>query len=258
MYRSERAPNHFEKTGNNMRVIDSKDNALILRTAKLKDKKYRDRFGEYLIEGERAVKQAIQAGADLTQIFSDRPISWIPSEKYVSVNETIIKKISDAMTPQGIVAVARIPEISVGDFSRCAILDGISDPGNLGTIVRTSAACGIEYLFLAGCADAYAPKTVRSSMGGVCYVKPVVMDRKEIVALMRERNVPIYCTDMSGKNAFSFTCRSRFALAVGSEARGLSPEIRAAADETLSLKMQNVESLNAAVAYAVILYQLTS
>ncbi len=240
-------------------VITSKQNAGIKRIASLKEKKYRNLYGEYLVEGIKSVKEAVLYGQNVSVIIGVKEVvDILPpcGADIIVTDEKIIEYLSDTKTPQGVLAVIKIPEnAQKSPKNNCVILDGVQDPGNLGTIIRTCAALGIKDLFLCSCADPYSPKVVRSSMSGIFSVNVIEGTREEIASLTKDLNVVI--ADMNGENVFKARVKEPYALVIGNEANGVSEFFKSKADKVISLPMKNtVESLNAAVAFSVIAYTL--
>lgn len=240
--------------------ITSRQNPFIKRVASLKQKKYRDEFGEYIVEGEKLVREATATGQQISAVIITEGLKFsdIECENIVEVSESVFKSISDEMSPQGVLAVVKIPESrAIGRLSRCIVLDGLQDPGNVGAIIRIAAACGIDHVFAALCADPYSPKAVRSSMSGIFRTTVIKTDKETALNELKAQNVPIVVADMDGKNVFGGERHSSFCLVAGNEGNGISDFFMNAADEVISVPMQNgIESLNVAVATGVILYAL--
>ena len=137
-------------------------------------------------------------------------------------------------------------------------LDGIQDPGNLGTILRTADALEVPIVLLDGCADAYNPKTVRASMGAVFRTQPVSMTREQAAAACREQNIPLLATAMSSDAVDLRQAELRAAaVVIGSEGQGICQKLLDAADQKIIIPMSpRCESLNAAVAAAIVLWQM--
>ena len=245
-----------------MQNITSVDNKIILKAASLKEKKYRELYGLYLIEGKRAVFDALNLNADVECVFikdiSLDTLSVIKGNfEIYSVTDKIMDKICGTVNPQSIAAILRIQQEKTVPINQAVVLDGISDPGNLGTIIRSAAACGIEDIFLCDCTDPYNPKCVRASMGGLSFVRIHNGSSKDIIKYLKSQQLYMMCADMSGENLFeSYVKKERFALIIGNEARGVSESFVSACDVTVSLPMQNIESLNAAVCASVMMYLL--
>ena len=204
-----------------MQVITSKDNEIIKNIKKLKEKKYRDQTGEYIIEGIKLVSEAISESTKISKI--------VVCEDCETYNEDII-----------------------------LVLDAIADPGNLGTILRTADSVNLKQIILSqNCADPYNPKVVRSTMGAIFRLniieskniietlKEIKKNKYKIVATSLETNESIYTIDLNRK-----------AIIIGNEANGVSKEVLEIANEKIKIPMLGkTESLNAAVATGVILYE---
>ena len=246
-------------------VITSKSNERIKRLASLKEKKYRTEFGEYIVEGFKMVKEAFFFKADvLAVVGTESGLNRLSADfscdlssfkgEVLTVSEEVFPKISDAVTPQGVIAVVKKSRIP-SDKSRSVLLSGISDPGNMGTIIRTLSAVGIGRLYLVDCCDPYSPKALRSSMSGIYCVDIVETDL--IAALEDLKGIPLLVADMDGESVFEAEKVGNFCLVIGGEANGVGEEIRKRADKILSVPMENsFESLNAGVSLGVILYEL--
>ncbi len=240
--------------------ITSRQNSEIKRIASLKDKKYRKKYGEYLAEGIKEVSEAILSGQKISEIIGLKEVIRSLPEcdaKLIETNESVIRFLSDTVAPQGVVAVIKIPDAKAeSPNGNCAVLDGVKDPGNVGTIIRTCAALGIKYLYMCDCADPYSPKVVRSSMSGIYSVKISEGDREEIYSSIRGK-CEILVADMGGENVFTANISKPYALVVGNEANGVSGFFKEKADKTVSVPMEKaMESLNAAVAFSVAAYTL--
>ena len=179
-------------------------------------------------------------------------------EETTVVSDDVFSYISDEVTPQGVLAVLEEEfKAAASPRGNCVLLDGIRDPGNMGTIIRTCAAAGVTDIYLIDCCDPYSPKAVRASMSGIYRVSLYVLSRESAADVLKD--IPVITADMSGKDVFSSVAPERFCLAIGSEAQGLSEEIRKLAAFSVAIPMKNgIESLNAGVSLAVILYLFTN
>ncbi len=188
--------------------------------------------------------------------------------EYELVSDTVYKKMSDTKTPQGILCVIRMEKYELekllktlkGQAVHILISEGIQDPGNLGTIVRTGEGAGIN-LVLADekTVDVYNPKVIRSTMGSIFRV-PIVYttNLREAISILKRENIVLYAAHLNGKNDFwKETYSDRTAVLIGNEGNGLSEETSEQADVLVKIPMLgNVESLNAAVAAAVLMYEI--
>lgn len=240
-------------------IYCSKSNPLIKDTAALKEKKYRDRSGVYVAEGVKMVNEAISAKKPIVKIFTTEAceLKINPSlAETAIVSPEVFSYISDAVTPQGALAVIRRDENAIKPpVGNSLLLDGIRDPGNLGTIFRTAAACGFNDIYLCGCCDAYNPKVIRSSMSGIYFCRLYECSLSDAFSCLDKTIV--YAADMGGDNVFGLIPPQKICLSIGNEADGISDEVRRRADKIVGIPMETgVESLNAAVSCAVLMYQL--
>ena len=199
--------------------------------------------------------------------FVDKQISNIVKEKkYQIVSDQVFKKISDTVTPQGIVAVVKQKSYSIDyiiekrnkEKSCIVVLDRLQDPGNMGTIVRTGEAAGISGIIMSkDSADIYNPKVIRSTMGSIFRVPfAIVDDLAAAVDTLKDNGITTYAAHLKGELYNSGSLTKDCALLIGNEARGLSEEISAKADKLIKIPMHGkVESLNAAIATAILMYE---
>ncbi|MBQ3235139.1 MAG: RNA methyltransferase, partial [Clostridia bacterium] len=153
-------------------------------------------------------------------------------------------------------AVIKLPDLSVKAPAKNAIiLDGIQDPGNMGTIVRTAIACGYEDIYLLSCVDPFSPKAVRSSMSGVYFAKFHKCDYSELFNAIEK--LELIVADFGGENLFNYKPQKAFAVAIGNEGNGISETLKSRANTVLTIPMDSkIESLNASVASALMMYEL--
>ena len=204
-------------------LITSKSNPIIKKVASLSDKKFRKQLGLYVVEGLKTVNECILAGCQIENIIcTEAAASGFNGA--VIVSESVFKSISSEVTPQGVMAIVRIPQNKIiKPESRCLLLDRLQDPGNLGTVIRTANAAGYEDIYLINCTDPYSPKAVRASMSGIFFVNLYQGSKEEILTALN--GVPLICADMDGEDIFSFKVPKRFCLCVGNEGAGISKEI---------------------------------
>lgn len=239
-------------------MITSKDNGTVRRIRSLKEKKGRQEYGQYLIEGVKQVREACLAGADVETVIVSESYKgeiFLP-ERTEAVTDILFGKLTDECAPQGILAAVKIPDCAPrAPRGRCLLLDGIADPGNLGTIVRTANGAGYKDLYLRGCTDPFSPKCVRSAMSGLFFVR--LHSGTEDALFGALDGVPLIAADMRGESMVSFTAPENFCLCIGSEANGLSDGVRERCVRTVSVPLADTcESLNAAVAAGILMYQL--
>lgn len=253
-----------------MKEITSVNNELIKETSKLKQRKYRNESGLFIVEGLKGVLDAIEFGINIKQIFiekdSEIDLSPFDNELLYMVTKPVLKKISTTDSPPEILAIAAQKHYSLKDTLKgmplLAVLDGIKDPGNLGTIIRTATACGVTGIILTDdSVDLYNPKTVRSSVGNLWKMPVVYMDKKNLKkGLAQIPNCQFLATvvkeDKSEKLFYDINYQQPTVILFGSEAKGLSQELISIADEAITIPMTNdVESLNLSISAGVILYE---
>lgn len=255
-----------------MQVISSKDNEFIKHVKKLKDKKYRDMNQEFVIEGIKLIREAIEENADIKQIvICDNCLNSdvIPKElmyeiaKYecVYVTEKIFRTITDVNTPQGLLAIiGRNSTENEINYNQDIIvaLDDIQDPGNLGTILRTIDSIGLNQILVSkGTADCYNPKVVRSTMGAIFRVKIIECDNLEkTLQEARNHQYKVIVTSLQTENSVYDIKYNKKVVVIGNEANGVSAEIQNLADEKIKIPMLGkTESLNASVATGIVLYE---
>ena len=241
--------------------MTSKNNPLVKETVALKEKKGRREQGMFLVEGKKMFVECLNSGFEIERVFvSEKYADALPeiTAETVRVSDDVFQHLSDEKTPQGILCRVKLPVYPLrAPKGKCLLLDGVADPGNMGTIIRTANAAGYSEIYLTEtCADPYSPKSVRASMSGIFFTKLYRAERSQILSVMRD--TPIIVADMGGENVFSFHSPKTFALAIGNEANGISNEVFHAAAHTVKIPMQATqESLNAAVSAGIIMYVLS-
>ena len=255
-----------------MQVISSKENEFIKHIKKLKDKKYRDINKEFIVEGIKLIKEAIEEKAEIKQIVicdNCQNTDIIPKElmyeiaKYecIYVTEKIFSSITDVNTPQGILAIiGRNNEETHIDYSQdiIVVLDGIQDPGNLGTILRTIDSIGLNQILVSkGTADSYNSKVVRSTMGAIFRVKIIECeDLEKTLKEVKRQKYELVITSLQTKNSIYDIEYNKKVIVIGNEGNGVSKKIQDMADVKVKIPMiGKTESLNASVATGIVLYE---
>ncbi|NMO95591.1 TrmH family RNA methyltransferase [Paenibacillus lemnae] len=253
--------------------ILSLQNARVKSWVQLQEKKHREKQSKYLVEGIHLVQEALLAGADVEVVAYDRD-QGIPAElrnlpdlgrkvEWIGVTEAIIAKISDASTPQPVLGIVRKEQGPWDKLLQNAgrpviVLDGVQDPGNVGTIIRSADASGAAGVVLGkGCADLYNPKTVRSTMGSLFHLPVIEGDLEELLPQAKERGARLVTTSLEGKAAaFHYDYTGSCWIVIGSEGRGVSPEVTAMVNDAVIIPMPGrAESLNAAMAATILLFE---
>lgn len=245
-----------------MTVITSKSNPLIKRTKKLLQKKHRK--DSYLIEGWHLFDEAQKSNVTFRHIFvlEEMADQLTASSEIVLVSSAVLKEISDAPTPQGIVAEVILNKVDLPDFKtgRYLVLEDVQDPGNLGTMVRTADAAGLDGVILSDkSADLYNPKTLRSMQGSHFHLPVYRQSLTSIFEQMKIADLPILATTLSDKSVDyqSLAHFDKFALVMGNEGQGISPETSETADHLIHITMPGqAESLNVAVAAGIVIFSL--
>ena len=252
-----------------MEVITSRTNPLCAHFRKLAaSRAYREETGEFLCDSPKLLREAELWGASVPAVLytEGADISRAPAGcRLVQVSEGVMKAVSPMETPQGVVfscvSMRHDPperlEPDAYGRQRDLLLDGVQDPGNVGTILRTADAFGWTAILLPGCAGVNNPKTVRAAMG-VHFRRVIYRDTLDhAAALVREAGLPLYAAAL-GEDTLDVRQAdlARCAVIIGSEGRGVSPQALALCDHTLKIPMNKTcESLNAAAAAAVVLWE---
>jgi len=256
-----------------MREITSLDNPKIKLYKKLSEsKKCRRENGLFTLEGARLIADAVSESAPLRTVFvteeyldkyGDLPTLNDSTEVYLITDE-LGRKTSSTDNAQGIFAVCRAldkPPVSdiIKSGGRYVLLHNIQDPGNLGTMIRTADAMGMDGVFLAGCCELYSPKTVRSTMGSLFRVNAVETAFDEVFPLFGKNGVPTFAAVVDSGAVSLTDCdfSGGGAVFIGNEGNGLPRDIAGMCDIKLTIKMRGtVNSLNAAMAAGIIMWEL--
>lgn len=245
-------------------VITSRSNPLCAHFKKLASSRaYRAEWEEYLCDSPKLLEEAVKWGAAITAVLytegADLPV--LPdSTRMVRVNGSVMEAASPMRTPQGVVFSCKLPpalEVEYLAPARYLLLEGVQDPGNVGTILRTANAFGWEAVLLEGCADLYSPKTVRAAMGVHFRSCISQMSLERAAGLVRDAGLPLYAAALRGDTRdVREMDLSQCAVIIGSEGRGVSARALELCTGTLKIPMEPCcESLNAAVAAGIVLWE---
>ena len=242
--------------------ITSRKNPLLQQVRKLlSSKKEREAAGLFAADGTKLLEEAVRwyPGLD-TVILSDGVQADVPDHvRVIRVPEDVMTSVSPMETPQGAVFLCRLPEkkpfIPVAPM---LLLDGIQDPGNLGTILRTADAMNVQVALLEGCADPYSHKVVRASMGAVLRSQPVQTTWETAQKALSEAGIPVAVTALSDTaKDIRKAGVEKMAVVIGSEGQGVRRQIMDAAEQALIIPMNvRCESLNAAIAAAIVAWEM--
>ena len=242
--------------------ISSRKNPLLQQVRKLlSSRKEREKAGLFVSDGTKLLEEAVKFESGLhTVILSDGVDVAVPDGvRVVRVPEDVMASISPMEAPQGALFLCRLPEKTAFAAQRgMLLLDGIQDPGNIGTILRTADALEVPVVLLEGCADPYSHKVVRSSMGAVFRTKVVQSTWAEVQAACKAAGIPVAVTALSERaKDIRSADLSQMAVVIGSEGRGVRQEILSSADAELIIPMNpRCESLNAAIAATICMWQM--
>lgn len=229
----------------------------------LKQKKYRIEEGHYIAEGEKIAEELLHSDQVISKLIATK--DWFSSNErlerrknitVIEATEQEMKRISGLVRPSNVLLVVAIPPVEVDEQvvlkNLSLVLDGISDPGNLGTIVRIADWFGIPYIFCSeDSADVYNPKVVQASMGSIARVKVTEMPLADL--FRRFPSMPVYATALEGESIYSATLSKTAFIVIGNEARGISEHISPFVTRVLTIpKSGGAESLNAAVAAGIV------
>ena len=253
-------------------LITSKDNEKIKHIKKLKEKKYRDMYNEYIIEGLKLVREAINEEVNIKSIIIcddcdiedniDSDFKYeIAKRECIYVPEKIFLSLTDVSNPQGMIAVVEkhVSEEKLSfDEDLYLILDNIQDPGNMGTILRTADSLDLKQIIVSkGSADVYNPKVVRSTMGAIFRLQ--VIESEDLVKTIKElkkHKIKVMATSLEKSKSIYDVEYKKSAIVIGNEANGVSKDILDITDENIKIPMMGrTESLNAAVATGIVLYE---
>ena len=250
-------------------MITSLNNPQIKHVAALQSKhRYREEQGQFVAEGIKMVRETPDELLERIYISESfvpdsRILSWLEDKKTETVSEKVFRGLSMTRTPQGILAVVRMPSQDVGELlkkSTFLILESIQDPGNLGTMVRTAGGAGVDAIFMSKtCVDIYNPKVVRSTMGSLYRVPFVyVEDLAGLMGEMKKNKITLFAAHLKGeKYYYEADFSGKCAFLIGNEANGLTWETASMADTYIKIPMSGqVESLNAAMAAGILMYDM--
>ncbi len=247
-----------------MEVLTSVNNPKVIRWRSLKERKGRIETGLFLVEGDRMTREALASSfhVDTVLVREDTPVpDGIPDQTSVCMlSSRVFSSVCDTRTPQGLAVVLRMKTMPA-QGPRLVALDRLQDPGNVGTILRTADAAGFDGLLLSpDCADVFSPRVLRASMGSIFRMGlsfPVSLP--EALRQYRKKGYSVLSSQLDGEPFYQRkNVSDHLILVIGNEGNGISSEVRTEATHHLCLPMRGgAESLNAAIAAAVMMYDLT-
>lgn len=225
----------------------------------LKKQKKENRFLLFL-DNIKIISDAIEKGIKPKYIFvSDEKLNkWGESYPVYKVDKTVIEQLSDTRTPQGVVCIAEylpnVPKKPTGNF---LVMDGIQDPGNAGSLIRSACAAGFSDVFMLSSVAVINPKLVRSSVGTIFDINIYELSRENFISFAQKYKLPLVKADMNGENIFTANFEATVGVVVGNEGQGVSEDISKLCSRSVRIPMQKVESLNAAISGSIIMYEIT-
>lgn len=244
-----------------MEHITSLKNPKVAAWKALKDRKGRRESGCFLVEGRKMVEEALASAFDVETVLVQEGME-LPDGLTMPVYELpahVLAAVCDTKTPQGIAAVVRMKEQSALG-KHIVVLDGVQDPGNVGTIIRTADAAGLDGVLLSTqCADVFSPKVLRATMGSIFRMNlRTTDDLPGELTKLREKGYSILSSQLDGTPFYEREkVAEKFALIIGNEGNGVSEQVQQTATHRVRLPMRGgAESLNAAIAAAIMMYEL--
>ena len=236
-----------------LKVITSKENPKIKFALSLKEKKYQKEHHMFLAETYKALDMAVKAN-QVVEVFATEYVPNIEDIDQTLVSEDILKKLSSNVNPEGVVFIAKERELSNKEYKRILYLDDINDPGNMGTLIRTALAFSYDLVIASkNSVSIYNSKTINASKGAIFMIDAIHDDidkylpnHKLIVSTLQKDSISLEEVDIN----------DNFILVVGSESHGVSREIIKKADVKVKIDIDNIDSLNAAVAGAILMNKI--
>lgn len=257
-----------------MIVTSRKNVAAVHYRSLVRERAYRREHGEFPIEGARLCEEAVKSGLEITSFL----VTQSAAEKYAEafgkiaktaaplfISDDVAAYISDTKSPQGMFLTAKTldkPILSgkIEEGGHFLLLDGLQDSGNIGTIIRTADAFGLDGIILSpDCADIYSPKIVRSAMGSLFRLPLIETELSEFISRLKKAGYAVYAAmlDKDAQRLEKIKFGAKTAVIIGNEGNGVSKEVYCAAGQKLYIPIENAESLNAAVAASIIGWELS-
>lgn len=247
-----------------MKYIQSDKNPQVKQWKKLLTRKERDKSGTFLVEGFHLVEEALTWKETVEEIILSEKTEMPPNWDYGAVPVTVVtedisRQLADTETTQGIFAVCSQPKQSLTSGKTYLLIDSVQDPGNLGTMIRTADAAGLDAVIVGkGSVDIYNPKVLRSAQGSHFHLPVISGELAEWIDKLNADDIPVYGTALENGAVFTEAVRTEsFALLVGNEGSGVNKELLAKTTQNLYIPIYGKsESLNVAVAAGILLYYL--
>lgn len=253
-----------------LEIIKSKDNSTIKEIKKLQEKKYRNIYNKFIIEGFRFVSEALDSKFHVCYVIISETIEEKfeklglnekikEGTKLIKVSEVILKSICSTDNPQGIAAVVDNEEVTI-DYNKgfYILADRVQDPGNMGTIIRTADAAGAKGVIVTkGTVDIYNDKTLRSTMGSIFKIPIIIDEELSYIKKLKQQGFKVVVSSLDTENNFyDVDLTGKNIIAVGNEGSGISEEINSISDEKVKIPMPGTaESLNVGVAAGIMMFE---
>lgn len=238
-------------------LITSPDNKKIKELVKLKQKKYRDSMEKFIVETEHLIKEAFLEGRLLeVYVLENNELSFKVDVPVYYVSVSVINKLKNISTSKFIGVVSK-KESKEYRGKKYLLLDRVSDPGNLGTIMRSAVAFNIDTLIVSlNSCDIYNDKVIRASEGAIFKLNIIRCDLLQAINTLKKLDIAIYGTDVKNGVDVREIPKDNFAIIMGNEGAGISSDVKKLVENNIYIKTSNVESLNVAMAASIILYEL--
>ena len=247
-----------------MKIIRSLQNEQIKNFAKLKEKKYRDETGLFIVEGDHLVRMALEANCLTTLLVAEEELEnyldIIDEDKTIIVTESIINKLSFAKTPQNVIGIGKQNTTDKKDVNKVLVLDTLQDPGNVGTLIRSALAFNYDKVYVSeSTVDIYNEKVLRASQGAIFKINVVKKELSEIYRTLKNNGFNILVTSLTEKSIDleELEKQDKFAIVLGNEGNGVSEVSLKNASSIVKINMSDkIDSLNVGVAGSIIMYSL--
>lgn len=244
--------------------ITSRQNATVKYIRALsKDKSLRAEKGEFVCDGIKLLHEAVAENMEIPLVLvSEKAEETLPeisgAQVYV-VPQDILDSVTSLKTAQTVIFTCKMKKRENTGLKRVLLLDRLQDTGNIGTIIRTADAFGIDAVFEDGCADIYNPKAIRSAMGSIFRVPVISENLESLIPRLRSEGITVYASELYGEVKTVSECRfKKSAIVIGNEGNGVRREVAALCDASVIIPMQGgAESLNASVAAAIFMYKMS-
>lgn len=245
-----------------LKFIQSVQNDKVKEWKKLMTKKGREKANQFIVEGFHLVEEALKKDYASVIIVDENieiPHGWnVDNIEMYHISSAVAKALGETETTQGVFAICEQKPLHLSTYSRVLLLDGVQDPGNIGTIIRTADAAGVELIVCGnGCVDVYNGKSLRSTQGSIFHIPVLKGDLQEWIPRLQDQGITVYGTSLqNAKDYREVQLADKYALVMGNEGNGVSDAVLEQCDQNLYIPiLGEAESLNVTVATGILLYQ---